>query len=168
MPDQFVILGMSGDTPDEVIEFAFREAGLRQLNLVAVHAGHLQPLAWSTAMPVMPDTQVETKAAEDEMLERLHPWRTIYPEVPVHAYFAAASAKDLLLNLSKGASLVVVGGARGHGRPGSTARSILQHGLCPVAVVPVGQESRPQAEPAPSESDASSGSRPSTADRDTT
>ena len=50
------------------------------------------------------------------MLDRLHPWRTTYPEVPVRAYFAAASAKDLLLDLSKEASLVVVGGSRGHGR----------------------------------------------------
>jgi nucleotide-binding universal stress UspA family protein len=153
-----VVVGMSGDTPDEVIEFAFREAGIRQLNLVAVHAGHLQPLAWSAPMPVMPDTQATTKAAEDDMLERLQPWRTTYPEVPVRAYFAAASAKNLLLDLSREASLVVVGGAREHGRLGSTAKSILQHGLCPVAVVPAGQESPPQAEPTLSDSDASSDS----------
>jgi len=59
-----VVFGMSGDTPGEVIEFAFREAGLRQLNLVAVRAGHLQPLAWSTAMPVMFDTQATTSESD--------------------------------------------------------------------------------------------------------
>jgi nucleotide-binding universal stress UspA family protein len=149
-----VVLGMSGDTPDEVIEFAFREAGLRQLNLVAVHAGHLQPLVWSTAMPVMPDTQTTTKAAEDDMLDRLRPWRTTYPGVPVRTYFAAVSAKDLLLDLSREASLVVVGGPRGHGRLGSTARSVLQHGFCPVAVVPAGQESPSRPELTPLDSDA--------------
>jgi nucleotide-binding universal stress UspA family protein len=137
-----------------VIEFAFREAGLRRLNLVAVQAGHLQPLAWSTAMPVMPDTQATTEAAEDEMLERLRPWRITYPEVPVRAFFAAASVKDLLLDLSREASLVVVGGPRGNGRLGSTARSILHHGSCPVAVVPADQESPPQVEPTLSDSDA--------------
>ncbi|MGJ6969379.1 universal stress protein [Streptosporangium sp. G11] len=140
-----VVVGMSGDTSDGVIEFAFREAGIRRLELVAVHAGRLQPL--------VRDTRVAMNAAEDGMLERLGPWRIAYPGVSVRACFAAASAKDLLVDASRGASLVVVGGAREHGRFGSTSRSVLQHGFCPVAVVPAGWESPPRDEPALSDSD---------------
>ncbi|MEU4541532.1 universal stress protein [Streptosporangium sp. NPDC023825] len=140
-----VVLGMSGDTPDGVIEFAFREARLRQLKLMAVHAGRLQPLVH--------ETRIATKATEDGMLERLGPWRIAYPQVAVGACFAATSAKDLLTDASREASLVVVGGAREHGRLGSTSRSVLQHGFCPVAVVPAGWESPPRDGPALSDSD---------------
>ncbi|MFB9681099.1 universal stress protein [Streptosporangium vulgare] len=146
-----VVVGMSGDTPDGVIEFAFREARLRRLKLTAVHAGRLQPLAH--------DTRITMKAAEDGMLERLGPWRIAYPGVAVHACFAATSAKDLLVDASREASLVVVGGAREHGRLGSTSRSVLQHGLCPVAVVPAEWKSPWRKAPASSGSAASGDTR---------
>ncbi|MEU3166397.1 universal stress protein [Streptosporangium sp. NPDC006930] len=142
-----VVLGMSGDTPDGVIEFAFREAALRRLKLTAVHAGRLQPLVH--------DTRVAANAAEDGMLERLGPWRITCPGVLVRTCFAATSAKDLLEDVSREASLVVVGGARDHGRLGSTSRSVLQHGFCPVAVVPAGWESPSRNEPVLSGSDTS-------------
>ncbi|MGS2644606.1 universal stress protein [Streptosporangium sp. G12] len=146
-----VVLGMSGDTSDGVIEFAFREARIRRLKLTAVHAGRLQPLAH--------EVRVAMNAVEDGMLERLGPWRVAYPGVAVRACFAAASAKDLLVDASREASLVVVGGAREHGRLGSTCRSVLQHGLCPVAVVPAGWESPLRGEPMSSDSDASGDAR---------
>ncbi|WP_433256115.1 universal stress protein [Streptosporangium sp. CA-135522] len=141
-----VVVGMTGHTPDAAIAFAFAEADLRRLPLVAVHAGHLQPMAWSAPMPLVPDTRAITTAAEDDMLERLQPWRAGHPAVSVHTYFVAASAKDALLDLSKEAALMVVGGARGHGRLGSVTRSILQHASCAVAVVPVTVDGPPQAE----------------------
>jgi len=134
-----VVLGMSGDTSDGVIEFAFREADIRRLELTAVHAGRLQPLVH--------DTRVAMNAAEDGMLERLGPWRVAYPGVAVRACFAATSAKDLLEDVSREASLVVVGGARDHGRLGSTSRAVLRHGFCPVAVVPAGWRSPSRNEP---------------------
>ncbi|MFF5211074.1 universal stress protein [Streptosporangium sp. NPDC000396] len=152
-----VVLGMTDDTRDEAIEFAFREAEARRLPLVAVHAGHLQPLAWNAPMPLIPDTEAIGKAAEDGMRERLQPWQATYPAVSVRTYFIAAPPKDALLDLSKEASLVVVGGARGRGRLGSVSRSILQHVSCPVAVVPALDESRPRAGSAPSGSDAFEG-----------
>ncbi|MEU4410935.1 universal stress protein [Streptosporangium sp. NPDC023963] len=141
-----VVLGMSGDTPDGVIEFAFREARIRQLKLTAVHAGRLQPLAQGA--------RIAMKAVEDGMLERLGPWRIACPKVAVRVCFAATAAKDLLVDASKEASLVVVGGAREHGRLGSTSRAVLQHGLCPVAIVPAVRKSPPPNEPAPAGSNA--------------
>ncbi|MEU8385538.1 universal stress protein [Streptosporangium sp. NPDC048865] len=135
-----VVVGMSGDTCDGVIGFAFHEARIRRLRLTAVHAGRLQPPAH--------DTRITMRAAEDGMLERLGPWRIACPEVAVRACFAATSAKNLLMDASKEASLVVVGGAREHGRLGSTSGSVLQHGFCPVAVVPAGWRSPPHDESA--------------------
>ncbi|MGV9773122.1 universal stress protein [Streptosporangium sp. NPDC003464] len=141
-----VVMGMTAHTPDAAIEFAFAEADIRRLPLVAVHVGHLQPMAWSAPMPLVPDTQAITTAAEDDMLERLQPWQAARPAVSVRTYFVAASPKDALLDLSKDAALMVVGGARGHGRLGSVTASILQHASCAVAVVPVLKEKPLQAE----------------------
>ncbi|OUC99991.1 universal stress protein [Streptosporangium minutum] len=141
-----VVMGMTGHTPDAAIEFAFAEAEIRRLPLVAVHAGHLQPMAWSAPMPLVPDTRAITTAAEDDMLERLQPWQAKHPTVPVRTYFVAASPREALLDLSKEAALMVVGGARGRGRLGSVTASTLQHASCAVAVVPVLKENPPQAE----------------------
>ncbi|MDP9862401.1 MULTISPECIES: universal stress protein [Streptosporangium] len=131
-----VVLGMAGDTADEVIEFAFHEADIRRLDLVAVQARRLQPAAWSAPMPLVPDTEAVARGAEDDLTRRLEPWQGRYPAVPVQARSVAEPAKSLLPDLSRQASLMVVGGARGHGKVGPVARSLLQRGMCPVAVVP--------------------------------
>ncbi|GAA2904736.1 universal stress protein [Streptosporangium fragile] len=150
-----LVVGLTRDTHDEVIEFAFREAALRLLPLVAVHAGPPQPGVWGAPMPPV----LDARDAEEDMLRHLQPWRERYPEVPVRATFVAEAAKSLLLDLSRQASLVVVGGARGRGRLGSTTRSILQHGACPVAVVPALRDGPQRSGPAdgPLTSDASEG-----------
>ncbi|MGC5015731.1 universal stress protein [Streptosporangium sp. DT93] len=141
-----VVVGVGGDTRDGVIEFAFREAAMRRLGLVAVRAGQLQPL--------MREGRIAMDAAEDVLAGRLEPWRIACPEVDVRTCFAATSAKDLLVDASRGASVVVVGGGREHGRLGSVCRSVLQHGFCPVAVVPAGWEGSPREGVALSGSDA--------------
>ncbi|MFF4415713.1 universal stress protein [Streptosporangium sp. NPDC001559] len=143
-----VVLGIIDGTPDSAIAFAFDEAALRGLDLVAVHAGHIRAAAWGTAMPPVTDTEITTHMVEEDLLRRLRPWRDNHPAVPVQTRFVTASAKEALVGLSREASIVVVGGARATGRLGSVTRGILRHGASPVAVVPV-TESMPQAGSAP-------------------
>ncbi|MEU9836484.1 universal stress protein [Streptosporangium sp. NPDC048047] len=131
-----VVLGMAADTRDEAIGFAFGEADVRQLSLVAVRGGPLQPMPWLSQGPPMPEPAIVAKTAEGEMIERLRPWQIRYPEVAVRVHSVTGPPKDVLADLSREASLMVVGGARGHGRLGSVTRSILQRSACAVAVVP--------------------------------
>ncbi|WP_443687890.1 universal stress protein [Nonomuraea guangzhouensis] len=80
-----VVLGLSPTTPDTALQFAFDEAALRQLRLVAVHAVHLHAMAWGVAMPPVPDVEALTKAGQKRMEDRLAPWRDRHAEVRVAA-----------------------------------------------------------------------------------
>lgn len=133
-----VVLGLSPDTPDEAVRFAFEEAALRQLRLVAVHAVRPPALAWGVPMGPVFDVESATVAARDQMVRRLTPWRARYPEVAAEARAVLAAPRDALRAASAGASLLVVGAdrARHHGFLGTVVRGMAEHASCPVAVVP--------------------------------
>lgn len=133
-----VLLGLSPATSDEAVEFAFAEAALRQLGLVAVHAVHPPVMAWGLAMGPVPDFEAVTRAGREQMEERLAPWREAYPDVRVETRAAVASARDVLLTASETASLLVVGAdrTRHHGRLGTIVRAMVERASCPVATVP--------------------------------
>ncbi|GAA1682891.1 universal stress protein [Nonomuraea maheshkhaliensis] len=133
-----VVLGLSPATPDAALQFAFDEAALRQLPLVAVHAVHLQNLAWGVAMAPVPDVEAATATGRERMEERLAPWRVRHTDVGVEAQAVTAPAKEALRTASCRASLVVVGAerTRHHGRLSTVVRAMVEHAACPVAVVP--------------------------------
>ncbi|MFF4986052.1 universal stress protein [Streptosporangium saharense] len=132
-----VVLGITDDTSDAVLDFAFDEAAARGLTLVAAHAGHIRVAAWGPAMPPVTDMEITTRMVEEDLRVRLRPWRDRYPAVRVETTFVTVAARDALIDLSRRASLVVVGGARGDGRLGGVTKAVLRHGASPVAVVPV-------------------------------
>ncbi len=131
-----VVVGLAADTPDAVVGFAFTEAAVRGLELVVLRAGHVRVAAWGTAMPLVPDVDVAAQVAEEEMAERLRPWQEAYPGVRTRARFVTVPAREALVEVSRRASLVVVGGAGEPGRLASPVWAVLRHGVCPVAVVP--------------------------------
>ncbi|GII06119.1 universal stress protein [Planobispora takensis] len=129
-----LVLGLTVITPEEVVEFAFAEAALRQLRLVAVHAGHQQPAEGGTVMEPLPGIEAE----RERMDKHLAPWRERYPDVPVTCRSVAAAPADALEEAGTGAIMVVVGAGRFHnrGRLGTIARAMAEHAPCPVAIVP--------------------------------
>jgi nucleotide-binding universal stress UspA family protein len=133
-----VVLGLSPATPDEAVEFAFAEAALRQLRLVAVHAVHPPVMAWGLAVGPVPDYEAVTRAGREQMEERLAPWLGAYPDVRVESRAVVAMAKEVLRTASDTATLLVVGAdrTRHHGRLGSVVRAMAEHASCPVATVP--------------------------------
>jgi nucleotide-binding universal stress UspA family protein len=133
-----VVLGVSPTTPDVALDFAFEEAVLRQLQLVAVHAVHQPVMAWGVSAPPVPDFEALTWAGQEQLEERLAPWLDRHPEVRVEARAVCASAKETLRNASAQASLLVVGAERSrhHGHLGTVVRAMVEHAPCPVAVVP--------------------------------
>ncbi|MFC4059246.1 universal stress protein [Planomonospora corallina] len=149
-----VVLGLDPAAPDEVVEFAFREAALRRLRLAAVHAAGPEPMRPPAAEPVPGSGGAEPGAGgggtaggavRERMEERLAPWRERYPDVPVETRVVAGPARETLEDASAGAVLLVVsaGGSRRPGRLGTVAREMIEGSRCPVAVVPVPADERP-------------------------
>ncbi len=129
-----VVVGLAGvGDLDELLDFAFREAAMRMLPLRAVHAWVRPQLAWRTDIAPPDELNAVRRAAEDWLEAAVSAWRDKYPEVVVEARVVEAPVKQALLDAAGGATLMVVGQARG--RFGSTVPYLLHHAPCPVAVV---------------------------------
>jgi nucleotide-binding universal stress UspA family protein len=131
------------DSPaaDQVLEAAFTAAAGRGAGLAVIRT-YLPPTPLWLAGDMVP-AEVQTPdqdAIERERLDQqLAPWRGKYPEVPVETMISHDSAAAVLVGVSKGAQLVVVG-SRGHGALtgaflGSTGMQLLHHAECPVLIV---------------------------------
>jgi nucleotide-binding universal stress UspA family protein len=128
-----VVVGSDGSTESaEAVEFAFEEAARSGQPLRVVHCW--QPL----------DNHVSPIASRHELLtswlaETVAPYREKFPTVKVTASLVEGRASARLIELSEGASLMVVG-SRGRGGVtglllGSVSQSLLHHADAPVAVV---------------------------------
>ncbi|MFD4241270.1 universal stress protein [Streptomyces sp. NPDC058525] len=148
-----VVLGLhAAETPDDVLDFAFTEASVRGTTVQVVSAYAIPPaptMVIDAPFVVIPPEGLaddgDAVPAEREMLrsqtERLAPFRTRYPAVPVEQAAVPGDAAGRLVIASRSAELVVVG--RHHPRRkamslliGSVANAVLQHAHGPVAVVP--------------------------------
>ena len=124
-----VVLGADGSPAGQAaITFAFEEAGLRDVPLVAVCALADAPgrLGGSRQLEEDFDQMVATEAKE-------------HPEVSVVRHVLAGAPRSALLTASASAQLLVVG-ARGRGgleqmSLGSIAQAVLQYAPCAVGVV---------------------------------
>jgi nucleotide-binding universal stress UspA family protein len=139
-----VVVALAGDGSDAaVLDFAFAEAALRGVALVAAHGrsrrsfnvGRLLLAALTPATsPVPADAVVE--AVEEELV----PWRSWHPDVEVHIAVRPGDPAAAVLDTARGASLLVLG-SRGRGPRagfglGSVGQAVLHYAHCPVALVP--------------------------------
>ncbi|MGZ4457468.1 MAG: universal stress protein [Nocardioidaceae bacterium] len=113
----------------EVLEFAFARAARLRAPLVAVAALE-KPRHGGVA------------DATDALPAFLQPWTRRYPDVDVEARVTSDSPTAAVLEAAPDARMVVLGRhtrARHFGgfALGSTARSVLRHAPCPVAVIPL-------------------------------
>ncbi|MFJ4696068.1 universal stress protein [Streptomyces sp. NPDC088766] len=130
-----------GEACDEVVEFAFEAARLRNARLRAVHA-------WHTAGPVGLGTGdiglVRESRQGEEWLgflkAALQVWRDKYPDVEVLETVVEDRPSSALVRAATGAGLLVVGhrvAERPAGpRTGPVTHAAVHHVGCPVAVVP--------------------------------
>ena len=137
-----VVVGVDGSpVSDAAVAFAFDEASLRGVPLVAVHTWTDPAVGETWSVPPF-DIDYEALAAEESRLlaERMAGWDEKYPDVPVRQVVTRDRPVRGLLKEAEGAQLLVVGS---HGRGqlagmmglGSTSRALLHHSTCPVAVV---------------------------------
>jgi nucleotide-binding universal stress UspA family protein len=125
---------------ERAIGFAFEEAALRGVGLLAVRAWTPPTPAWrSDIRPLVADV-AEIETAERHVLSTaLSGWPQKYPAVAVTTRLIPTDVRHALATVSHDAQLVVVG-SRGHGGLGglllgSVGHHLLHHAACPVAVV---------------------------------
>jgi nucleotide-binding universal stress UspA family protein len=137
-----VLVGVDGSpTSDAAIAFAFEEALLRRVPLVAVHVWWQLPTHnLGPDLPGHYDLPQAIEEAKRLLAEMIAGWSSKFPEVPVELRpVQGMNPSNELVEASADAGLVVVG-SRGRGGfkgllLGSVSRDLVGHALCPVAVV---------------------------------
>jgi nucleotide-binding universal stress UspA family protein len=137
-----VVVGVDGsDLSNEAVAFAFDFASVHAAGITAVHV-------WTVPFYEVPGRggpftrELEDEAQDEELRvlsESLAGWREKYPDVDVQQSLVHGDAKQVLVDASAGARLLVVG-SRGRGGfrslvLGSVSHAALHHAHCPVAVV---------------------------------
>jgi nucleotide-binding universal stress UspA family protein len=118
---------------------SFDAASARGCSLVAVHAYTPPSPPWGSGVaPVVRDTTEIEVEERKRLVDVVNSWSDKYPGVKVESLIAKGQPADVLVGVSKGAQLVVVG-ARGHGGfaellLGSISQQVVQHAKCPVLV----------------------------------
>lgn len=133
-----IVVGVDGTpTSRPTLEFAYRQASLRDLPLTVMHcfwtpAG--SPAAADPRLAELEEQRLVLAEAVSGMAEK-------FPDVRVHAEVARGLADDLLVRTGERMNLAVVGAHHGGAAAevifGSVAASVVEHASCPVAVVPV-------------------------------
>jgi len=124
-----VVAGVDGSPASwAAIAFAFEEAALRDVPLVAV-----------CALADSPGTLGGARRMEEEFSRAMTLREKEHPDVTVLRQVAAGAPRSALLDAAAGAQILVLG-ARGLGglggmSLGSVAQALLQHAPCPVAIV---------------------------------
>ena len=132
-----VVVGVDGSPASRAaLAMAFTEADLHGLSVHALTAWESVPLK---DLPPLADEAGVRKAAVARLDQIMIPLRELHPGVDTQAEVAAGSPRDVLLNASAAARLLVVG-SRGLGGfrgllLGSVSHALVQHAPCPVAVV---------------------------------
>ncbi|OBI40274.1 universal stress protein [Mycobacterium kyorinense] len=135
-PEGPVLLGIDGSPASEgATAYAFEEASLRGLSLVALHA-------WSD-VAVFPILGMDWRTYQDQgqeaLSERLAGWQERYPDVRIERRLVCDTPARWLIEESQRAQLVVLG-SRGRGGfdgmlLGSASATVAQSARVPVVVV---------------------------------
>lgn len=137
-----VVVGVDGSpVSDAAVAFAFDEACLRGVPLIAVHTWTDLTMG-ETWSPLEFDVDLDEVADGERRLlaEKMTGWREKYPDVEVRRHVVRDRPLRGLLKEAEGAQLLVVG-SRGRGGCntemglGSTSQALLYHSTCTVAVV---------------------------------
>lgn len=136
-----VVIGLDGsELSRDAMQFAFEYAAHHGLGVTALHTWDI-PVP-DTVPPIVVSRQELEAVQDDELaltMSQLASWTAKYSDVSVIQKVIRGSAASVLVRASADAALVVVG-SRGRGGflgllLGSVSQALLQHAICPVAVV---------------------------------
>ena len=127
-----VVLGVEDVKADaKAVTVAFADAERHATRLVVVHTR-------DSTRGFHPGHHTDDTLRTD-IINRLGPWRSRHPDVPVELQVVSGAAAGHLLEFSVTARLLVLGtharAAAARAIPGSTSRTILRCSSCPVVVV---------------------------------
>lgn len=147
---EVIVVGVDGsENSKAALEFAAKEAGLRNAKLRVVSAWQFPNLLLAEAAVVDPDLQKGFKqAAQDIANEACKEAQMIARHVPCEIKVIEGQAAEAILSQSKDAAMIVVG-SRGHGGftgllLGSVSQQVVHHAKCPVVVVPLTKKEEEQ------------------------
>jgi nucleotide-binding universal stress UspA family protein len=134
--DGDVLVGVDGTAQNEpAVAFAFEEAALQRVGVVAVHA-------WTPPLAARFDGDREDALGADAarlLTDALSGWQEQYPGVSVQRSVVQGHAGETLVEASRRARLAVVGaGSRGELADlllGSVSHHLLHHADCPLVIV---------------------------------
>jgi nucleotide-binding universal stress UspA family protein len=132
-----VVLGAAPWTSEGVFALAFQAASERRAPLRALRVWSERPVdpRWPR-----PEWDCADERARRELEQALSAWTIVHPEVPVEMVVVEDHTSDILVAVSYGARLLVVGrsahGALLAGIARSPVDDLLRNACCPVLVVP--------------------------------
>ena len=138
-----IVVGVDGsESSRTALHWAYDEAAHHNASLVAVSTWHPPALPMSPPYGSLPPEGYETQPEKDarEMLERLtDELEPRTPTVDVRISISKGNPAKVLIDMSQGADLLVVG-SRGHGGfagmlLGSVSQHVVAHAACPVVVL---------------------------------
>ena len=134
-----IVVGVDGSKGARAaLEFAAREAALRNARLRVVYAWQISPVIYSSGFA--PDLDLGfNEAAETVVREAIAAVKELHPTVECEGATMEGQPAHVLLREARDADLIVVGN-RGHGGfasllLGSVSHQVVQHAHCPVTVV---------------------------------
>jgi nucleotide-binding universal stress UspA family protein len=136
-----VVVGVDRrDIQSAVLHFAFSEARLRRVPLVAAH-GRDQPIVvWDTSAPAVPESDLDQDRSVQTLEEALEPYQEAFPDVQLSVIDRPEHPLTVLLDDVRPSQLLVLGRHGDHqhdGFPfGSVAQGVLFYAEVPVAIVP--------------------------------
>lgn len=122
------------------VEFAFAEAAMRQVPLVALHVwAHPASAGMGDMQPLVYDADIVQGEEAEILAEALAGWQEQFPDVPVDRRVVHGHIRRTIIEASRQAQMVVLG-ARGLGGftgllLGSVSQAVLHHSACPTAIV---------------------------------
>ncbi|MFD8498416.1 universal stress protein [Amycolatopsis sp. NPDC059657] len=131
-----IVVGVDGtEQATRAVRWAAGLASARRLGLVLVHALRVEQIAYGGGIagptPLFDFLNEDGKRILDDAVEQA---RAVNKDLAVETLMPPDSPVPYLLDLSKTARMVVVGGA-GESVFGSTISAVVSHADCPVAVV---------------------------------
>jgi len=129
-------------TGADTLGFAFEEAALHGYDLRAVHAWEDPGYFYPAAIGSYPrETLNELNSERHRRLDALvAPWRDKHPDTFVETQVLTGPASKRLVDSSRMADLLVIGGLRYLSSPGirlgGLGHALLHHARCPVVIVP--------------------------------
>ncbi|MFG1674393.1 universal stress protein [Micromonospora sp. NPDC049282] len=140
-PSGPIAVGVDGSASAlRALALGFDEAQRRGGGLLAVSSYRVPMPPYGMEIPLVSyDQDAASRDAARDLDTALTPWRDKYPAVPVKTLTVAGSPAKNLIDVSRGAALLIVG-SRGHGALvgsllGSVGQQLLHHADCPVMIV---------------------------------